>query len=29
MTCVELRRAMQDKDEAQMCARGTFRVWMP
>src|SRR5882724_10459982 len=26
---VELRRAMQDKDEAQMCARGTFRVWMP
>ena len=29
MTCVELRRAMQDKDEAQMCARGTFSVWMP
>jgi len=29
MTCVGLRRAMQDKDEAQMCARGTFRVWMP
>ena len=29
MTCVALRRAMQDKDEAQMCARGTFSVWMP
>ena len=29
MTCVALRRAMQDKDEAQMCARGTFKVWMP
>jgi len=29
MTCVALRRAMQDKDEAQMCARGTFTVWMP
>ena len=28
MTCVELRRAMQDKDEAQMCARGTFSAWM-
>jgi len=28
MTCVALRRAMQDKDEAQMCARGTFGVWM-
>ncbi len=22
MTCVALRRAMQDKDEEQMCARG-------
>ena len=29
MTCVALRRAMQDKDEAQMCARGTFTAWMP
>ncbi len=29
MTCVALRRAMQDKDEAQMCARGSFSVWMP
>src|SRR3989440_12924651 len=29
MTCVALRRAMHDKDEAQMCARGTFTVWMP
>ena len=29
MTCVALRRAMQDKDEAQMCARGTFSVWIP
>src|SRR5712664_2818629 len=29
MTSVALRRAMQDKDEAQMCARGTFTVWMP
>jgi hypothetical protein len=28
MTCVALRRAMQDKDEAQMCARGAFSVWM-
>src|SRR5438132_10106230 len=29
MTCLALRRAMQDKDEAQMCARGTFTAWMP
>jgi hypothetical protein len=29
MTCVELRRAMQDKDEEQICARGSFTVWMP
>jgi hypothetical protein len=29
MTCVELRRAMQGKDEAQMCAQRTFAVWMP
>src|SRR5207237_2566797 len=29
MPCVALRRAMQAKDEAQMCARGTFSVWMP
>jgi len=28
MTCVALRRAMQAKDESQMCARGTFSVWM-
>src|SRR5205807_10077631 len=28
MPCVALRRAMQAKDEAQMCARGTFSVWM-
>jgi len=29
MTCVDLRRAMQDKREGQMCARGTFSVCMP
>jgi hypothetical protein len=29
MTCVALRRAMQAKDEAQMCARGSFTVWRP
>src|SRR5438552_6930551 len=29
MTCVALRRGMQGKDEAQMCARGAFSVWMP
>src|SRR5438445_8483843 len=28
MTCVALRRAMQEKDGAQMCARGTFSAWM-
>lgn len=28
MTCVALRRALQGKEEAQMCARGTFTVWM-
>src|SRR5438270_8706559 len=28
MPGVALRRAMQAKDEAQMCARGTFSVWM-
>ena len=26
--CVALRREMQDKDEAQMCARGTFGAWV-
>jgi HNH endonuclease len=29
LTCVELRRKLQDKAEAQMCARGQFNVWMP
>ncbi len=28
MTCVALRREMQEKHEEQMCARGTFSVWM-
>ena len=28
ITCIELRRALQDKDEAQMCARGSFNCWM-
>ncbi len=28
LTCVALRRAMQHKEEEQMCARGTFNVWM-
>jgi HNH endonuclease len=28
MTCVALRRALQEKTEEQMCARGTFGVWM-
>src|SRR4051812_35726295 len=28
LTCIGLRRAMQAKDEAQMCARGSFNVWM-
>jgi len=29
LTCIELRRKLQDKSEAQMCARGQFNVWMP
>ena len=28
MTCLALRRALEDKDEAQMCARGSFSCWM-
>jgi hypothetical protein len=28
MTCVALRRDMQENHEQQMCARGTFSVWM-
>ena len=28
MTCVALRRAMQHEEEEQMCARGTFNLWM-
>jgi HNH endonuclease len=28
MTCIALRRELQDKEEAQMCARGTFRAWV-
>ena len=26
--CIALRREMEDKEEAQMCARGTFGAWM-
>jgi len=29
LTCIELRRKLQEKAEAQMCARGQFNVWMP
>lgn len=29
LTCVELRRALEGKDEAQMCARGAFQAWLP
>jgi hypothetical protein len=29
MTCIGLRRALEDEDERQMCARGAFRVWLP
>jgi hypothetical protein len=29
MTCIELRRQLQRKEEAQMCARGEFAVWVP
>ena len=28
LPCIALRRAMEDKDEVQMCARGTFSAWM-
>ena len=28
MACVALRRAMEEKEEGQMCARGTFSAWM-
>jgi hypothetical protein len=27
-TCIELRREMEDKEEAQMCAHGTFGAWV-
>jgi len=29
LTCVELRDALQDKEEAQMCARQQYRAWLP
>jgi HNH endonuclease len=29
MTCIELRRQLQRMEEAQMCARGEFAVWVP
>jgi hypothetical protein len=29
MTCIELRRQLKKKEEAQMCARGEFAVWVP
>jgi hypothetical protein len=29
LTCIELRRKLQDQAEAKMCARGQFNVWMP
>ena len=28
MTCVDLRRALEDAEEAQMCARGELTAWM-
>ena len=28
LTCVELRRQLQERGEAQMCARGQFNVWL-
>jgi hypothetical protein len=28
LTCVELRRQLHDRGEAQMCARGQFNVWL-
>jgi Domain of unknown function (DUF222) len=29
LTCVELRDALQDQEEAQMCARRQYRAWLP
>jgi len=29
LTCVELREALQDQEEAQMCARTSTRAWVP
>ena len=29
MTCIELKRLLDRDDEAQMCARSEFRVWVP
>ena len=29
MTCIELRRALDEEDERQMCARGALRIWLP
>ncbi|HYV67769.1 MAG TPA: HNH endonuclease signature motif containing protein, partial [Myxococcales bacterium] len=29
LTCIQLRRQLQKKEEAQMCARGEFAVWVP
>ncbi len=29
LTCIELRREIQGKEEAQMCARRQYRAWLP
>ncbi|HYV67695.1 MAG TPA: HNH endonuclease, partial [Myxococcales bacterium] len=29
MTCIQLRRQLQKKEEAQMCARGELAIWVP
>jgi len=29
LTCVELRDALHDREEAQMCARRQYRAWLP
>jgi hypothetical protein len=29
MTCIELKRILERDEEAQMCARSEFRVWVP
>jgi hypothetical protein len=29
MTCIELRRTLEEEDERQMCARGALRLWLP